>query len=325
MKKILYGFLASSLLLVMTGCKKEKAYEIIEDKVYFGYYPQTLVSDEKIVNKINKRIDKKKLTWSSYNYPSSDNTDIMQYIDVDLNGDKKFDYRGVKIAKYRTGSQTNFGYLDENKETYWFKYELIEWDIIDEGENELFLLANLALDSHEFCSTTVDSDIYFRKFEHNGGLGYYNDYALSDIRKWLNDTFYTTAFNAKRQKLIKQVEVDNSSFTYGDIDYNSTLDNTHDKIFLLSIREFIQLDESLETCGATDYAKCQGAFVNVHTGKADWLSRSASVFKDVYQNDGTMYVVNFDGNAEVHRYSQTTDQSCSIRPALWLKIEQKKK
>ena len=60
----------------------------------------------------------------------------MYYIDIDIDNDDSYDYRGVYFTRYRPLStespsesiQPLNGY--EIETTYWFKYEPIEWDVL---------------------------------------------------------------------------------------------------------------------------------------------------------------------------------------------------
>ena len=69
--------------------------------------------------------------------------------------------------------------------------------ILKINDGSKLLLANLALDSQEFYPDHNNTP-----FKHNGAEGYVNTYKLSEIRKWLNDNFYNTAFNSTEQKII---------------------------------------------------------------------------------------------------------------------------
>ncbi len=208
----------------LTGTLTE-TYVRDKNYIYFGTYPQSEVTDSTIVNALNNAIGNKKPAtgnsngWTSYKYYSggSNTTDYMWYIDKDYNGEK---YRGVYFTKYRSyrtsaGSSTVNNYQEENdyktNNIYWFKYEPIKWRILEESDGYATILCEMIIDSQEYSSNNESS------FSHNGGTGYANNYALSNIRKWLNETFYNTAFNDLQKKLIQTVTIDNRErSTYPD-------------------------------------------------------------------------------------------------------------
>ena len=86
------------------------------------------------------------------------------------------------------------GYLKEC--VYWFKYEPLEWVVVDEVENGTMLVCNSIIDSQEF--------------DYKANNKFSNNYAQSLIRSWLNQTFLNTAFDSEEQEQILITEVDNN-------------------------------------------------------------------------------------------------------------------
>lgn len=74
-----------------------------------------------------------------------------------------------------------------------------------------------------------------------------NDYAESDIRAWLNETFFMTAFSAE------DIEIIEASF----------VDGSEDNVYLLDASAAGELTEEIRQKAASDYAACQG----VKTGR----------------------------------------------------------
>lgn len=60
-------------------------------------------------------------------------------------------------------------------------------------------------------------------------------YAESDIRRWLNTTFFNTAFNADCQRIIVTTEVDNSLESTGYVENSQICENTIDKVFFVEL------------------------------------------------------------------------------------------
>ena len=269
------------------------------DKVYFGTYPQTQITDKSLIKKLNKIAKKptssNSYNWTSYNYYiSSEVTNYMFYQDVDYDNDGIYDYRGVYFNQYRpyyfskessayNSHQDDSGYKINT--VYWFSYDLIEWDILTESDGKALIIASLVLDSQEYYPSDLDN-----VFNHNGGYGYANNYELSEIRKFLNDDFYNTAFNDLQKGLIETTLVDNSisSPTKPSNDY--VCNNTNDKIFLLSIEEvttYYTSDNYQDTYG-TDYAKSQGLWVHDRDKVSYWLR------SPYYNNARGVYFVTYD-------------------------------
>lgn len=321
----LWDFSSSKVENKMTLKAKWKPYVRNGNKIYFGYYPQTLEDEYTNVSKLNELVGtpnepKEGYTWVDYGYYNDyDSYDkYMFYIDLDTDNDGKYDYRGVYFTTYRPYSifrPASATYQDDNGFTtntsYWFKYEKIEWDILDEKDDEVLLISNLILDAQEFYSSRAT-----HSFEHNGGTGYANNYALSSIRKWLNETFYDTAFNDLQKELIKETTVDNS------LDSNIyACENTNDMVFLLSDGEtnntnFFK-DADARIAVGSDYSKVQGVevyddYYTEYIGNSNWLLRtpiSSEATRDCY--------INFAGGA-----GSGMCYSCSegIRPCLVIKL-----
>ena len=132
-----------------------------------------------------------------------------------------------------------------------------------------------------------------------------NNWANSEIRKWLNVEFYNKAFNEEEKKSIKSSHL-------SDV---GTIDN----VFLLSgdsngngeVNEYFSNDESRK-CRATEYAVKNGAYVNRNTGCCWWWLRSPSPGNRLY-----VYYVYSDGYISSHIVS---DDYIVVRPALWINL-----
>ena len=226
------------------------------DIIEFGSYPQSLVENERIIAALDEA--SKNNEWKSYNYyyfsdEIGDITqgDFMRYIDLEYNGEK---YRGVIFDYYRptetdgrlllhdgTSAQHKNGYTYGN--TYWFKFDPIEWIVLDPETG--FITTTLLLDSQPY---------------------YYDDlvdfpgWQSSTIRKWLFDSFYSIAFTGEEKTKILESEIvtplnDTKSQT------------TYDKVFLLSVEEVTNTDygfisewnkdDKMRQMQGTEYAKSQ--------------------------------------------------------------------
>ena len=306
---------AENTKIIVNKIKPSTQYVRDENVIYFGKYPQTLVADNSIITTLNEKAGALPSatdlgSWKAYDYYINWNIEkFMYYIDVDIDENGSFDYRGVYFTKYRPrangGNGTEDGsYQDENgyeiNHTYWFKYESIEWKIIKEEDGKALLLANLILDSSFIYRTTNQN-----KIAHNGGTGYTNNYELSDIRIFLNDMFYKTVFNNLEKALVSTVLVNNHCMQYNS--YNC--DDTNDKIFLIDDTEdFYKNDIKVATdklTTGTDYAKAQG----LDPQNQYWTRRP-----DSSAPTGAAII-----NSNGYTAYTTISYACyGVRPALWI-------
>ena len=165
------------------------------------------------------------------------------------------------------GSYVTFGsYEQDNNMSN--GQEPIEWLVLENDGESLFLLSKYVLDAQPYSTA----------FNVQERKAYPITWEQCSLRAWLNSTFYTTAFNAGEQLRIETSLLDNS------ISYDSFFkegitggNDTFDKVFILSHREiekYFPLNEiyfypdggqmdynSALRVQATPYAVAQGAVV----------------------------------------------------------------
>lgn len=270
----------------------EMSYIREENVIYFGTYPQTLVTNSVITSVLETKMGELPTStdsgsWTSYKYyiSKSNATDFMWYKDIVFNGVK---YRGVYFTQYRPYETTRASgdknsRQDDNgfslSTVYWFKFEPIKWRILEENNGKAYLLSDLVIDAQEYYSALSAN---YNVLYHNGGTGYPNNYALSNIRIWLNNNFYNTAFSNLQKELIEVTEVDNGTWSTGYSNNMYACENTNDKVFLLSEREVTSVyfkNTSERGMYGTDYAKIQGCYQNTSPktyGQCGWMLRSPS-------------------------------------------------
>ena len=134
----------------------------------------------------------------------------------------------------------------------------------------------------------------------------------SDIRQWLNNEFYTTAFNkAEKAKIQTSLIKNEDNSKYGTSGGN----DTEDKVFLLSEKEAETLfsDEEERIAKATEYAEKSGVYVKKEKGAWWWL-RSPG------RNSGSAAEVIIFG--WVHGYGDSVyNFDDGVRPALHLNLQ----
>lgn len=185
---------------------------------------------------------------------------------------------------------------------YWFKYEPVKWRVLKEENGKAFILADLALDSQQFDYA-------------DGNSG--NNYAKSSIRKWLNETFYNTAFNVKEKATIVTTLVDNGVEGTGYTSSDFVCEDTNDKVFLLNYAEANQyFEKSVDRImSRTDYARCQGAKGGSMATDPCWWWLRSPVNSKVAPGART---IDRDGNDQYGDITQQT--TIGVVPAMWITL-----
>ena len=153
---------------------------------------------------------------------------------------------------------------------YYFKVEPIKWRILSESNGKAVLL----------CESIIDSSRYD---DAN------NNYKNSEIRAWLNGSFYSKAFDELEAALIQIVSVDNTLATTGYSQNANVCENTNDNVYLLSYKDVTNSaygfsanadDVNVSRMKKTsDYAIANGAYTSVSTqiaynGNGMWMLRT---------------------------------------------------
>ena len=134
--------------------------------------------------------------------------------------------------------------------------EPVEWEVLAAEGGHTLLISRYALDAHPF------HDQWLRVTWENSGM-----------RKWLNGTFYQTAFDPAEQARILTVTNTNPDNPTTGMPGGK---DTRDRVFLLSIDEaerFFPSDESRQ-CRATAYAKTQAVYENEYKDSSWWWLRT---------------------------------------------------
>lgn len=226
---------------VVHGVSPSTYTEDEADRVIYGLYPQTHVSDIGLSAHLDL-IEKPGLNgWYYYHG----------------------EYYCKAYANPHQGSAKRFinGDLVENK-FYWFKCEPIHWYVCGNNENGLILLSKSILDVGCFYHDSSNRLI-------GGKTIFPNNYKYSDIRTWLNEYFYSQAFKLD-DSYIQLTEVDNSAKTTNSETNPYFCDNTNDKVFLLSYKEC-----GAGCCSVTDYAIANGISY-IENFLSGFLTRSPS-------------------------------------------------
>ena len=177
--------------------------------IKYGFYPQTYVSDSALVDELNTLEPSNLNGW--YLYEGS--YYVKETANVYKNESYTFD-NGTSIV---------------NGNEYWFKCEPIEWNILSDAKGEYLLLSSMLLDTQVYYENYSDRN-------EDEQVIYANNYEKSNIRSWLNNEFYNTAFGLN-SKYIQKKSVNNLANTT-DFDNNKyACKITNDKVYLPSYQD----------------------------------------------------------------------------------------
>ncbi len=233
------------------------------------------------------------------------------------NGFKR--YNNSKYLNIKVGGIIEFGSYPQTKDGDTFKVEPIKWRVLEINNGKALLLSEKILDAHMFAEES-------------------NNYANSEIRRWLNNEFYNEAFNDEEKSRIVTTNVDNSirsTYPNGlseeelkecwDSGKNKyACDNTNDKIFLLSQQEvtkkeygfssapFSLVYDKIREKQGTDYAKSQDLYVNPSYGSPWWLR------SPFYDESYSAQSVGISGNSNC--IDNVSHDESGVVPAMKIKL-----
>ena len=224
-------------------------------------------------------------------------------------------YRAVYFTNYRPNWTSNVGnvnssYQDDNRyytsKLYFFEYLPITWRVLKTENSKSLLVADMILDSQDFNPTYEYRTI-------DGETIYSNNYEYSRIRNWLNDTFYSTAFNKVEQSYILNAYLENAKIYENNEKELYSSKNTWDHVFLLSASEVYETEygfnDATRLYRASDYAKAQGCFVD-ENGYSMWTLRTPD-----YSDDKAVSLINSNGQLAYYRVYTTYR---GVVPAIWV-------
>lgn len=234
-------------------------------------------------------------------------------------------------------------------QAYWYKCDTISWNILKTNENDYLVLSSKLIDARPYFDFLAIGSYYSKTRTINGKGIYYSNYQFSDCSAWLNGYngtsydvedytdkgFLNTAFALDKTYIIDTL-VDNSRETTNNAQSIYCCDNRHDKVFLLSYKDYCNVDygfpnagaglqsRTLRACEITDYAKAQGGYYSPSTNTGQYWTRSPS---SNYNPEAHVSMVDVDGflgnwiNAGYSGFNgNVSDGRGSIRPAITIRI-----
>lgn len=200
----------------------------------------------------------------------------------------------VQQSNYSTIGFSNIIKFGRYYQNNTFELEPIEWKCLTDTTDKSLLVS----------TKIIECNPYNKKFEET-------TWAQSDIRYWLNNTFYNIAFNDEEKNLI----LSNKTHTENNPKYKTNGGkDIEDRVFLLSIDEvmyYFPYDED-RIKQPTKYAKDRGAFVNKQNGNGYWWLRTPG-----YHNLGAAGVDDYGYVSRSGNGVMDTSNGCV--PAIWIK------
>ncbi len=267
--------------------------------ILFGEYPQTIKADDVDITAT---------------------TDNRGYY---LGSDGNY-YAKVTANPYNSGYTFSTGAPVSSGTTYYFKVEPIRWRILTEEDGKAFILCDSIIANVAYQSDCVYEDENYYTTANGAPEGTYaNNYKYSDVRKWLNEIFYTTAFNDIQRELIVKTLVDNSTESTGNSSNPYACEDTEDNIFLLSRAEVTDDTYGFSTntvrrMKTSDYSRATGACTNTgssYYANGYWWLRSPFYHSDDYADCArALYSDGYVGSYCVY------SSYFGVVPALWIRL-----
>ena len=205
------------------------------------------------------------------------------------------------VAKYgktfetaSVGDVVSFGAYEQDNNSSNGK-EDIEWLVLAKEDNRILLISRYALDCQQYNTSRTSVT-----------------WETCSLRKWLNSTFLSNAFNAGEKAMIPSVTVSaekNPSYS------TSPGNSTTDQVFLLSITEVNKYfsSDNARQCQGTAYCYAQGAY-KASNGNCWWWLRSPGDDSDDAACVGC-------GGSVGDRGCGVSSDDGAVRPALWVNLE----
>ena len=262
MKKKLKGALSLLLCMIMVfgavavGGSLSKASgsdeDIVGEIISFGSYPQTKVTKSTLKAALGEQAQ---------------------------DADGNVEYAGERYLRCKVPSGS----------TEFYKYEPIQWRILSNGEDGLFVLSEKTLDCKPFNSSNTSCL-----------------WSASTVRKWLNNNFYDSAFNASEKAQIRTSTIITDGapgVKEGDVD-------TKDKVFLLSYYDASNVEYGMNNNSRRVQPSDYAAITKSYFSQQYWLRTQQSTNSTPFGN--IQYYVNLSGDISTNTID---DMGFYLRPA----------
>lgn len=230
------------LSMLSTASAAENGYEA-GDVLSLGTYPQTHITDESLIDNLNAAAEDTE--WKTLPYAQRGSLELVKYSDVEYEDTM---YRRIQIMRSLSNGAARNGY--NTGAVYWFRFEPIHWILLDADSG--FAISEMVLDTEPFTYPGYNNN---GTYYTDSSITYYmNNYAQSDIRIWLNNTFLSTAFTHEEAAALNLHTSDNS-IVPDEACEPFICEDTTDYVSLLSLEETSYFSGNADAIkNATDYA-----------------------------------------------------------------------
>ena len=198
-----------------------------------------------------------------------------------------------QISEAEVGSYVTFGSYEQDNDLSNGK-EDIEWLVLDRDDEKALIISKYVLDWRPYNDTSTDVT-----------------WETCSLRKWLNETFISSAFSTEEQSSILSSTVTaDQNPTYKSSAGNTTID----KIFLLSTLDVDKYFSSSKgrDCKGTTYCNEQESYKDGVYGYCMWWLRTPG--RNV--NSATFVYSGYG-----YSYALAVDKKFGVRPALWVSFD----
>lgn len=233
------------------------------DKIYYGYYPQSQITDTLIATYIltetgllGKEPNAFDGSWSVYDYYDEGIKGYYAlYKDVEVLGER---FRVFYTKKYRPHSSELDGTSEhstmddvgvELNKFYLFHFDPIEWLVLEEDEDSMLIQTTNILDNQGYQDLSKKD--YEKEYGAQVNYLWQCNWETSTLRSWLNEHFYNSSFGYYEKKLALTQTINNESAEQA---------NTKEKVSLLDeaqVEKYLNTAEKRQKT-ATPYALAQG-------------------------------------------------------------------
>ncbi|MBQ8828097.1 MAG: DUF4366 domain-containing protein [Clostridia bacterium] len=196
----------------------------------------------------------------------------------------------AEAAVLKVGDKLTIGTYEQDNNSDNGK-EAVSWIVLDAREGKALVISEKILDCRVFHKSSVAA------------------WSSSDVRAWLNGTFYSEVFSDSEKSYVQLRKISNvSTVTVGDR-------FTEDRLFLLSVTEANAYNDILDKAGniSTAYAVSKGLFTE--EGNGYWWLRTAGA------DDKHTAMVNPDGSVYKSGCIASYLNMGGIRPAMWIDLK----
>lgn len=262
--------------------------------ISYGLYPQTNINDSALISALDSLENPDSNGWYLYNGD--------YYAKTNANPDD-------------SGFEFDNGTSISSGTSYWFKCQPIVWNILTNKSGKCYAVSSILLDTCLYYSSNSKRTI-------DGKTVYPNNYKYSSIRTWLNGDFYNAAFSLDDNYLVETI-VNNAASTTGDSNNQYACENTEDKVFLPSYKDYINKSYGFSTdigesdtrkCKTSDWSRARGAYC-LSSGDNQYNGRYWT--RSPYNSEYFTWYVREAGNYGAYNLYATNN---CIRPAITINI-----